>query len=234
MKHSGAKAILEPEQIGLQVRRLVEAFLHGMPKVASDFSEKIEKLAAEIARWGAKTNLTAHPDDPEEIAFHIIDSLAPIVQAPSGIQPTTFDKTRQVLDLGSGAGFPGLVLAAASDATFTLIEIRRKRASFLQIAAAAMQLRNVTIESRRAEVMVIGSQYDIVTARAFGSATDFYLLAATALKPSGLAILYANPSQRLSLELAQPAGLTDFRRLEYDVQRHGEKVQRILAIWTRA
>ena len=233
MKHSDARANLEPEQIGLEVRRLVEAFFHG-PKVAPDFPEKIEKLAAEIARWGTKTNLTAHPDDPDEIAFHVIDSLAPVVQASSGLPSQAFGKGRSILDLGSGAGFPGLVLAAPSDATFTLIEVRRKRASFLQIAAAAMQLRNVTIERRRAEVVVIESQYDIVTARAFGSATDFYLLAAKALKSSGLAILYASPSQPLSPEFAHRTGFTNYRRLEYDVQRRDEKVPRILAVWTRA
>ena len=86
-------------------------------------------------------NLTAHPEDPEEIAFHVIDSVMPVVLASlNGPLHGTFDKGSTVLDLGSGAGFPGLVLAAASPANFTLIESRRKRASFLQVARAEMRL----------------------------------------------------------------------------------------------
>ncbi len=223
MKHSSASDRLEPEQIGIEVRRIVDAFLHGTPhgtpNVAVGFSHRTEKLATEIARWGAKTNLTAHPGDPEEIAFHIVDSLAPLVQASSGLAPIGFGKEQRILDLGSGAGFPGLILAAACDAQFTLIEVRRKRASFLQVVAAAMQLCNVKVESRRAEVVVGESQFDLVTARAFGKLDDFLLLAGKALKPSGVAILYANPGQALSSEIATEAGLTNLRRVEYHIDR---------------
>ena len=130
-----------------------------------------------------------------------------------------------MLDLGSGAGFPGLVLAAASPAHFTLVESRRKRASFLTVAVAEMGLKNVAIEGRRAEDIGLAEQYDLVTARAFGATADFFALAARALKPGGLAMLYANPSQRLSLD--------DHQLIEYSVARRGEKIDRILAIWRR-
>ena len=172
-------------------------------------------------------NLTAHPDDPEEIAFHVIDSLMPLVLAldPSSILHGEFVRERRLLDLGSGAGFPGLVLAAASPAHFTLVESRRRRASFLQVATAEMGLTNVTIEGRRIEAGDAAGQYDVVLARAFGDPTDFFAIAAKALKPDGLAVLYANPSQRF----AQP----NCQRIEYTVLRRADRVNRILAVWRK-
>jgi 16S rRNA (guanine(527)-N(7))-methyltransferase RsmG len=128
------------------------------------------------------------------------------------------------LDLGSGAGFPGLVLAAASSADFALVESRRKRASFLQVAVGEMGLKNVTIEGRRAEEVGLAERYDLVTARAFGDAAGFFALAARALKPGGFGMLYASPSQRFTPDVA---------RIPYSVVRRGEKIHRILALWRR-
>jgi 16S rRNA (guanine527-N7)-methyltransferase len=220
---------------------VVEAFLHRFAEVvAPEFLERIEKLAGNVALWGAKMNLTAHPEDPEEIAFQIIDSVMPVVVAADkssvglSVLAGEFARGRMILDLGSGAGFPGLVLAAASPADFTLVESRRKRASFLQVAVAEMGLGNVTIEGRRAEELGLDGQYDLVTARAFGDAADFFALAARALKPGGLAMLYANPSQRLRPDLAQASHLGDYQRIAYSVARRGERIDRILAVWRRS
>ena len=237
MKHRPSDEPLDPDRIALSVRASVEAFLHAVHStIAPEFLERIEKLAAALVLWGSKMNLTAHPEDPDEIAFHVIDSLMPAVLArdESSTLEGQFAKGRKILDLGSGAGFPGLVLAAAFAADFTLVESRRKRASFLQVAVADMRLNNVTIEGSRAEEIGLEGQYDLVTARAFGDAADFFALAAKALKPGGLAMLYANPSQRLSLDLVSASGLVDHKRIAYEVARRGERIGRILAVWKRA
>ncbi len=215
---------------------MIEAFLHiHFDTVPLEFPERIERLAASIALWGAKTNLTAHPENPDAIAFHVIDSIMPLVLAPTEQSHLAgaFDSDRKILDVGSGAGFPGLVLAAASLANFTLVEARRKRASFLQIAVAEMGLKNVTIEPRRAEDIGLTGQFDLVTARAFGVASDFLALAERALKPGGLAMLYANPSQRIRLDQALKSYLADYRLIEYRIPRGGENVERMLALWRR-
>ena len=105
-----------------------------------------------IALWGPQVNLTAEPRDPRELAFHIIDSLSPVAFAETEeLLHHAFGAHNEVLDLGSGAGFPGLVLASVSAANFTLVESRRKRASFLAVAASEMSLKNVVIEAKRAE-----------------------------------------------------------------------------------
>lgn len=224
MKRSVPASLSDPTRIGKSVSDDVAAFLHSINYVRDpELLVRIEKLAANVAVWGSKMNLTAHPEDPEEIAFHVIDSLMPMLLAVDQSSPLSgqFERNREILDLGSGAGFPGLVLAAASSAHFTLVESRRKRASFLQVAAAEMGLRNVTIEARRAEQFDLECRFDLVTARALGDAAEFFALAAHALRPGGLAILYANPSQHFS---------SDVERIPYRVARHDKSVERILAV----
>ena len=151
------------------------------------FLDRIETFAAALALWGAKLNLTATPDDPAKLAFHIIDSLAPLILAgrrgvpmlaaraafPDAFMGSSnrtiversaltdaFAAGTRVLDLGSGAGFPALILAAACDADFLLMEVRRKRASFLRVTAAEMGLSNVQVDSSRAEPAALRSAHD--------------------------------------------------------------------------
>ncbi len=183
-------------------------------------------------------NLTAHPEDPAEIAFHVIDSVMPVVIAPSHkALAGSFAANQNVLDLGAGAGFPGLVLAAAAPAHFTLVESRRKRASFLTVAAAEMGLANVRVAAVRADAAGFAPQsrpFDLVTTRAFGDAPDFFAIAAAALRPGGVAMLYASPAQRLALDDARAAGLCDYTRVAYQVARRTERVNRVLALWRKA
>jgi len=231
VKRRSPRVLQDPEQIGSSVRILVEAFLHTTPnKIAAMFPGRVEKLSAAIALWGSRNNLTAHPEDPEELAFHVIDCVMPVILAgdEKSLLAGQFEGERRgerrILDLGSGAGFPGLVLAAASDAKFTLVESRRKRASFLRFAAAEMGLSNVVVEMQRAENIRFAEPYDLVTARAFGDATEFFAIAEQALKADGLAMLYASPSLRLSIKVDQ---------IPYQISRRSERIDRILVVRKR-
>jgi 16S rRNA (guanine(527)-N(7))-methyltransferase RsmG len=195
--------ILEPASIGAMTRDLVAEYLRNYPAFcpSASFFGCVENFAAELARWGKKSNLTAVPDDPAELAFHIIDSLMPILLAPddsTGALSDAFAAGRRILDLGSGAGFPGLILAAASEAEFVLIEARRKRASFLAIASASMGLRNVRVDHRHQTTFA--SEFDVVTARAFAQPAAFYEISGPALKPGGLRILYASARQKPAID----------------------------------
>jgi 16S rRNA (guanine527-N7)-methyltransferase len=228
----------EPRAIAREVRELVEKRLGEYRFLPADarFGERIEKFAAAIALWGARMNLTARPDDPSELAFHIIDSLMPLVIAHWGQAPIineAFTEGRRVLDLGAGAGFPGLVLAAASPADFVLAEPRRKRASFLSVTAAEMGLPNVAVEAVRGDSAKFAASFDTVIARALGRPAEFYPMAAAALKPRGVAILFANPGQRLELEAARACGMGEHERLEYALVRGERDVRRILAVWRK-
>jgi 16S rRNA (guanine527-N7)-methyltransferase len=206
---------------------------NGTAVISREFLDRIEKFAGLLALWGARTNLTAHPDDPAEIAFHVLDSLAPILLAsrPDGVALRGhFDASRRALDIGSGAGFPGLILAAASQAQFTLCESRQKRASFLSIASAEMGLRNVTVETSPATFRRFGPTFGVTTARALGGLADFYRIAASALRDGGVAIVYASPSQRLDLASARALGFEKAARLEYEVARRDDALKRALVI----
>jgi 16S rRNA (guanine527-N7)-methyltransferase len=204
---------------------------------APGFLGRMESFARLLALWGSKMSLTARPDEPDEIAFHIIDSLGPLLVSNCKVAEYLHDALapgRQVLDLGSGAGFPGLVLAAAGDAHYTLLESRRKRASFLLVAAAEMGLRNVRVEQSRAKPTELSPAFDLVTARALGMPAEFYLLASKALLKGGMALMYADPSQRLDVGAADKAGLRQLARLSYAVPRGPSKVvARMLVCWRK-
>jgi len=191
------------EEIGTAARALVEVFLKGHPefRAATGFLDQIQIFAVELARWGARFNLTAAPDDPAELAFHLLDSLMPLVlfaRNPKDEFANSLAAGERVLDLGSGAGFPGLILAASSEAEFVLVESRRKRANFLRIAIGAMGLSNVKIDSQYRRAFV--QKFDVVTARAFARPAEFYEVAITAMKPDGIAMLYASERQRKEIE----------------------------------
>jgi len=211
-----------PAAIGRATRVLVEEYLSAHPgyRWRDELLDQLERFAVELALWGTKFNLTAAPDDPAAIAFHIADSLMPIMVAagePSSLLASAFRTGNRVLDLGSGAGFPGLILAAATDAEFVLTESRRRRASFLRAAAVAMKLDNVQIDSRHRDSFT--PEFEVVTARAFAQPTVFYVTAATAIKPDGLTILYASVRQRdeISRILAGWAPVVEW--YEYDPLR---------------
>jgi 16S rRNA (guanine527-N7)-methyltransferase len=191
------------DEIGAATRALVEAYLGGYPEFdwPGDFFRRIQIFATELARWGARFNLTAAPDNPAELAFHILDSLMPLVlrvHESDGPLAQSFAPDKRILDLGSGAGFPGLILAAASEGKFLMVESRRKRASFLTTIIGAMGLGNVEVDSQYRRLFA--PEFDMVTARAFARPTEFYEVAITALKPDGIAMLYASDRQREEIQ----------------------------------
>lgn len=229
---------IEPEKVGHEVRLRVESWLmeHGFVPPQVQFAERIEKFATAIAFWGVRTNLTAEPEDPSALAFHIIDSLAPLAIASrpdASVLRDVFRAGRKVLDLGAGAGFPGLVLAAATPADFVLVEARRKRASFLTVTAAEMGLHNVSVEPVRGDSSRFASAFDTVIARALARPAEFYRMAAAALKAGGVAILYANPGQQLDPEAARACGMGEEARLEYALRRGDRTVSRLLVVWRK-
>ena len=224
-----------PEAIGNATRELVERQLGilGFDVQDGRLLERVRCFAESVALWGSRINLTSAPENPSELAFHIVDSLMPLVLAarPEGaILARLLTARCSVLDLGAGAGFPGLILAAASPARFTLLERRRKRASFLQLTAAAMGLANVTIDPVHRGPAELTPDFDIVVGRAFARPARFYSSAAAALRPDGVAILYASREQPLDLPTARAAGLDDPTILPYAVLRGSRPVARRLIV----
>ncbi len=109
-----------------------------------------------LKQWNRTHNLTGYDDDAT-IERYILDALYPATFLPP---------TADAMDIGTGAGFPGLMLAAAMPETrWVLVEPLQKRAAFLQFVAADLQLQNVTVERARVERLA-PRPFDLITSRA--------------------------------------------------------------------
>jgi 16S rRNA (guanine527-N7)-methyltransferase len=125
-----------------------------------DTAEKLLVVLDELERWGRRFNLTAIRDPEEMITAHILDSLVarPLLQGT------------EVLDVGTGAGFPGLPLAIAEPARqFTLLDSNNKKIMFVQHVAGLLGLSNVTAVKGRGEDYAPGRRFDTVIARALAA-----------------------------------------------------------------
>lgn len=158
----------------------------------------------ELTRWNEKINLTALKTDADIVSKHFLDSLAAfkLIKPDSGlIRP---GPSLRLLDVGTGAGFPGLVLKLqAPDLAVTLLEPSLKKATFLHHMIGLLGLSGVTVITTRIEDLKEPGQfgpYDLVTTRAV--APEVVLAEAPRLlAPGGRVLLYrASP-----LEEAPPA-----------------------------
>ncbi len=150
--------------------------------------ERLLVYLAELAKWSQRINLIAR-DTPElqVLANHFLDSLSllPLLQG-EGSGPV------HLLDVGTGAGFPGLVLACVlPTARFTLVEPRQKRVSFLRHLIRTLQLRNVEVVADRIEPHASDWQgrFSHITSRAVAEPSLFLPLVRPLVTPETKVIL---------------------------------------------
>ncbi len=144
--------------------------------VNPDAQEKLLAYLELMAKWNRVYNLTALRNPGEWVTHHLLDSLAllPHAQGP------------RVVDVGSGAGLPGLVLAMVRPGWQVVsVEAVDKKAAFQRQAAAELALTNVRVEGRRVEDVALEGGADTVVSRAFSSLADFVNLTRHLLKPGG-------------------------------------------------
>lgn len=131
-----------------------------------------------LARWNGTYNLTAVRDEWQMLVQHLFDCLA-VVQ-PLAAQ---FDGGH-LLDVGSGGGLPGVVLAVAMPGLqVTSVDAVAKKAAFVRQVAAELRLANLNAVHARVEQLKGG--YDVIASRAFASLADFCRLTAPLLSPGG-------------------------------------------------
>jgi len=143
---------------------------------------------------------------------HVVDSL-------TGLEVEELRGAQRIADIGSGAGFPGLVLAVAlPDAQVDLIESVGRKCEFIRRAAAEAEIPNATVRNRRSEEWAAAEgreAYDVVTARAVGRLSTLAELASPLLEPDGVLVAWkgkrdqdeerqlANASEALAMRAEQ-------------------------------
>ena len=146
-----------------------------------DFDRKRLDSLELIRKWSRVYNLTAVRDPQEMLTQHLLDSLA--VVAP--LRRHTGGAACSLLDVGSGAGLPGVVIAiACPEIRVDCVDTVAKKAAFLQQAAGTLKLPNLRGLHDRVERLA--GPYAVITSRAFASLADFVVWSGAALAPQGV------------------------------------------------
>ena len=130
-----------------------------------------------LEKWNQVYNLTAIRDLTKIVGAHLLDSLS-VVPLLTGVS---------ILDVGSGAGLPGIPLAVAMPGCeVTLLDSNHKKAAFLRQAVADLALKNANVVCERVESWVAPKGFDVIISRAFSDLGEFVSLAARLLAPRGV------------------------------------------------
>ena len=138
-----------------------------------------------LQKWNQVYNLTAVRDPQAMLSHHLLDCLAVVAPLRAQLATLAFPDPIRLLDVGSGAGLPGLVLAIClPDVQVDCVDTVAKKASFIQQATLSLGLANV--RGLHARVEKLGAAYQVVSARAFSSLPDLVAGSDRALLPGGL------------------------------------------------
>jgi len=165
------------------------------PIDCESFLGKCEQLRVMLEETNRQTNLTAITDADEFWRKHVADSLsmgkffAPLLHAGT-----------TMADIGCGAGFPSLILAAAYPTMqITAIDSIGKKTAFVEQAAKALQLTNLTVYTARTKELGCKAEwqgrFDVLTARAVAEARKLFRENRQLVKPEGQFIFYKTPTQ---------------------------------------
>ena len=140
-----------------------------------------------IQKWTKVYNLTAVRDPAEMLTHHLLDSLAvinPLRQQLAALPPT--EVRRRLLDVGSGAGLPGIVIAiCCPEIAVDCVDTVAKKAAFIQQVAATLEAMP-NLRGVHARVENLTDKYDVISSRAFASLVDFTSWSVQALAEQGV------------------------------------------------
>jgi len=172
---------------------LAEELQHGITQLGitlgADAQGKLLDYLALLHKWNKVYNLTAIRDPQQMVSHHLLDSLAVMPHLWPG----------RWLDVGCGAGLPGLVLAIAQPGwQFTLLDSNSKKTSFVQQAVIELGLRNVSVHCERVEEWQPAERFDGIISRAFSELGEFLRNTRHLMAPHGRwAAMKGAPEQEL-------------------------------------
>lgn len=139
--------------------------------------QRLLDYIALIEKWNRAYNLTAIREPEKMVSHHLLDSLA--------VAPHLHAK--RLLDVGSGAGLPGIPLALANpNAQVTVLDSNHKKSAFLNQAVMELQLKNVEVCAERVESWQTQSRFDVIISRAFADMGEFVRITQHLLAPGGV------------------------------------------------
>jgi len=151
----------------------------------AEVAEKLEQYLALITKWNKVTNLTSIDNPEQMVVVHLLDSLS--------IQP--YLSGDRILDVGSGAGLPGIPLALINqDKDFILLDSSGKKTRFMIQATIELGIRNIEVVQSRAQDFQ--GQFDHVVCRAFTHTADFVKACSHLLAPRGSLLAMKGPAER--------------------------------------
>ena len=196
-----------------------------------------------MGKWTRVYNLTAVRDPQEMLTHHLLDSLSAVMplrrhlkalqaehlgNSQGGDQHLVAPRPVTLLDVGSGAGLPGVVIAiTCPEVRVTCLDAVAKKVAFIQQAASAFKLSNLT--GRHARIETVTDRFDIISSRAFASLADFVNGSCQALASGG--VWMAMKGKRPEDEMAALPDLAKVFHVE-QLQVPGLDAQRCL-VWMR-
>ncbi len=163
-----------------------------------------------VEQWGSRLNLTSIRESDRAAWRHYRDSVEPLRVLSAG----------PWVDMGSGAGYPGIPLAIMrADVSVTLVEPRRKRVSFLKTVVSELALENVVVYEGRSTDAPLQPFAAVVTRATFSKAEDLRHLLSWC-RPGGLVIALRK----------EPSGTSGSRLYSYDLNSE----RRVMEVWTRS
>lgn len=169
-----------------------------------------------LIKWNAVYNLTSVRNPVEMVKQHLLDSLAAAF---------AFEQAKNIIDVGSGGGLPGIVLAIVyPDKKIALIDTVNKKTAFLKQVKAELDLKNVTVYTGRVEDLKVEESFDVITSRAFSELSNFVNWAGHLLSPEGNMIALKGQLPKDEIDLL-PSGWK-IKQIQavtvpgLDVQRH--------------
>lgn len=180
--------------------RLIACGISVLPEVP----EQLARYHAMLMDWNTRMDLTAVTEEAEMLDRHYVDSLMPL--AIPGLMPLG----GRLIDVGTGAGFPGLPLAmACPEMQVTLLDAQQKRLTFLQAVVDELGLKNVTLVHARAEdgarMTALREQFDLAVARAVASTAVLAEYLLPYVKVGGGALCWKGPALSEELEAGRRA-----------------------------
>lgn len=181
-------AALNTEPLRQPLKRGLQA-LGCHPPAEADAEAVTERLLAYldlISRWNKVYNLTAVRDPQEMLVQHVLDSVAVVQPLTAALSRQQGPSSQRVLDVGSGAGLPGVVIAIlCPELSVVCVDAVAKKARFIQQVATELGLRGLHAEHTRIEDLAV-PPFGVVTSRAFASLLDFVTLTRRQLAPDGV------------------------------------------------